>query len=71
MLRRICLERDCVVQMRWKKKQNNSSVIPEEILDLLNKFDEMTEGMDDDVVNKYKSAVNQQHLQFRKWNVEW
>ena len=53
-----------------KKKQNNSSVIPEEISDLLNKFDEMTDGMDDEVVNKYKSAVDQQRPQLRKWNIE-
>lgn len=53
-----------------KKKQNNSSVIPEEISDLLNKFDDMTDGMDDAVVAKYKSAVNQQRPQLRRWNIK-
>ena len=53
-----------------KKKQNNSSVIPEEISDLLNKFDEMTDGVDDEVVNKYKSAVDKQRPQLKRWNIE-
>ena len=53
-----------------KKKQNNSSVIPEEISDLLNKFDDMTDGMDDEVVNKYKSAVDKQRSQLKRWNIE-
>ena len=53
-----------------KKKQNNSSVIPEEISDLHNKFDDMTDGMDDEVVNKYKSAVDKQRSQLKRWNIE-
>lgn len=53
-----------------KKKQNNLSVISEEISDLLIKFDEMTDGMDDKVVDIYKSAVDQQRPQLSKWGIE-
>lgn len=54
-----------------KRKCNDSSVISEEISDLLNKFDEMTDGLNDEVVRKYKSAVDQQRPQLRKWNIEY
>lgn len=53
-----------------KKKKDNSSVIPEEISDLLYKFEELTEGYDDEVINKYKSAIDEQRSQLKQWNIE-
>lgn len=53
-----------------KKKKNNSSVILEEISDLLYKFEELTEGHDDEVTHKYKSAVDEQRPQLKQWQIE-
>ena len=53
-----------------KKKQDESSVITEEISDLLYKFEELTEGHDDEIVRKYKSAIDEQRPQLSRWNIQ-
>ncbi len=53
-----------------KKKNDESSVITGEITDLLNKFEELTEGHDDEIVRKYKSAIDEQRPQLSRWNIQ-
>lgn len=53
-----------------KKKKDESSVITEEISDLLYKFEELTEGYDDEIVRKYKSAIDEQRPQLNQWNIQ-
>lgn len=52
-----------------KKKKDESSVITEEISDLLYKFEELTEGHDDEIVRKYKSAIDEQRPQLSRWDI--
>lgn len=52
------------------KKKDESSVITEEISDLLYKFEELTEGYDDEIVRKYKSAIDEQRPQLNQWNIQ-
>ena len=53
-----------------KKKKDESSVITEEISDLLYKFEKLTAGHDDEIVRKYKSAIDEQRPQLSRWNIQ-
>lgn len=53
-----------------KKKKDESSVITGEISDLLYKFEELTEGHDDEIVRKYKSAIDEQRPLLSRWNIQ-
>lgn len=52
-----------------KKKLDNSSVLADEISDLFHRFNEMTEGINDEVSQKYKLAVDIHRPLLKQWNI--
>lgn len=50
-----------------KRQNDESSVLIEEINDLFEKFDRLTEGQDDKVVNVYKNAIEKERNKLYDW----